>query len=206
MLICGTSSYKDGRWVIDDYNEQKSLEEITARGLRPGDPVGELQDPSLAAEAAMLAGDAGPSKQERSAGASLSVYRAGGPTTIFGGSGWGPYSEGPLNAVKKSMLTRDGVTEDNWMCVAAQRTLDMGEEWKGLRRAVLKANGGMSTSGDSEATKRATPDDVGQEHGGRKRSRTEDHAPLGVYEPQTGIVLRTHAPPSLITRVLNSHT
>ena len=65
MLICGTSSYKDGRWVIDDYNEQKSLEEITARGLRPGDPVGELQDPSLAAEAAMLAGDAGPSKQER---------------------------------------------------------------------------------------------------------------------------------------------
>ncbi|KAI0089622.1 chromatin remodelling complex Rsc7/Swp82 subunit-domain-containing protein [Irpex rosettiformis] len=198
-MITARSAYKlhgakmivNGRWIIDDYNEPKVLEEITARGLKPGDPVGDLQDTStLAAEAAMLAGEMGSSKQERSTGASLGMYRAGGPTTLFGGSGWGPYSEGPLNAVKKSMLTRDGVHEDNWMFVAAQRTLEMGEEWKKLRRAALRANGGADVgSGGGEATKRAAPDVTGPGHAGNKRPRAGEDGPLGVYEPQTGIVL-----------------
>lgn len=116
------------------------------------------------------------------------MYRAGGPTTIFGGSGWGPYSEGPLNAVKKSMLTRDGVSEDNWMFVAAQRTLEMGEEWKELRRAALKTNGGAGSSDGVEGGKRTTFENADSARVGNKRSRIGDDAPLGVYEPQTGLV------------------
>jgi chromatin structure-remodeling complex protein RSC7 len=181
----------DGRWVIDDYNEEKSMEEIAARGLRAGDPVGELQDTStLAAEAALLAGNAArdAGKQERG-GPSSGMYRAGGATTIFGGSGWGPYSEGPLNAVKKSMLSRDGVSEDNWMFIAAQRTLEMDEEWKTLRRAALKESAGLDASGIVEGEKRVAPDESGSELPDAKRHKSSSDGPLGVYEPQTGLFL-----------------
>ncbi len=79
----------DGRWITDDYYESKVLEDISAKGLQAGDLVG-----------AATGGGGG-------------VYRAG-PTTLFGGNGWGPYSDGPLNAVRKSVLSLDGVTEENW--------------------------------------------------------------------------------------------
>ncbi|KAI0340443.1 hypothetical protein BDW22DRAFT_1379280 [Trametopsis cervina] len=197
-LITARSAYKlhgakmilDGRWVVDDYNEEKVLEDITARGLKPGDPVGELQDTStIAAEAAALAGlssrDGG--KQERG-GASAGIYRPGGPTTIFGGSGWGPYSEGPLNAVKKSMLNRDGVSEENWMAVAAQRTLDIGEEWKVLRKKALRASSGLTEAEAAKRQARADDMDVDVPGGNVKRQKTMDSEPKGVYDPQTGLV------------------
>jgi hypothetical protein len=110
-------------------------------GLQPGDLVGDLQDPSTQTELAQLTGGDKQSRVERGGGGG--IYRAGGPTTIFGGSGWGPYSDGPLNAVRKSMLTRDGLTEENWMSIAAQRTNEAGEEFSKLRREGLRVCGGI---------------------------------------------------------------
>ena len=188
---------KEGRWVIDDYYEDKAMEETLAKGLKPGDFVGDLQDTSnLANEAAALAagasgggGQAG--KGERSGG-SLGMYRAGGPTTIFGPSGWGPYSDGPLNAVRKSYLTRDGVNEENWMYVAAERTVEMSNDWTNLRKEALKVCGGIladTLDGEVDIGKgeKRSAEEIMEED--RRRREQESRLPLGVYEPQTGVVL-----------------
>ena len=121
------------------------------------------------------------------------MYRAGGPTTIFGGSGWGPYSDGPLNAVRKSYLTREGVNEENWMWVAAERTMDMTGEWTKLRKNALKACGGILGDipevGHEPPAKgeKRTAEEILEEE--RRRQERERQLPMGVYEPQTGIVL-----------------
>ena len=177
----------DGRWVVDDYYEDKVLEEITAMGLQPGDLVGDLQDPSTQTELAQLTGDK-QSRVERGGGGG--IYRAGGPTTMFGGSGWGPYSDGPLNAVRKSMLTRDGLTEENWMSIAAQRTIETGEELSRLRREALRVCGGILSDPSSTPTspKRSTEEE-NEETREEKRRREEAELPLGVYEPHNGIIV-----------------
>ena len=173
---------------MDDYHEDKVLEEITALGLQPGDLVGDLQDPSTQTELAQLTGGDKQSRVERAGGGG--IYRAGGPTTIFGGSGWGPYSDGPLNAVRKSMLTRDGLTEENWMSTAAQRTIETGEEFSKLRREALRVCGGIL--GDPSSTPgspKRSADEESEETREEKRRREEAELPLGVYEPHNGIVV-----------------
>jgi hypothetical protein len=182
----------DGRWVVDDYYEDKVLEEITAMGLQPGDLVGDLQDPSTQTELAQLTGGDKQSRVERAGGGG--IYRAGGPTTIFGGSGWGPYSDGPLNAVRKSMLTRDGLTEENWMSIAAQRTIEAGEEFGRLRREALRVYGGIL--GDPSSTPgspKRSAEDENEETREERRRREEAELALGVYEPHNGIVVCEHA-------------
>lgn len=169
------------------------LEEITAKGLKPGDPVGDLADPSAATadSQAKAALNARTDKNERG-GSGVGMYRAGGPTTIFGGAGWGPYSDGPLNAVRKSLLNRDGLNEENWMYVAAQRTLEAGEEWAHLRKNALKVCGGILEAEQMERRyKRGVEEEEDYEVDERraKRRKEIDDLPLGVYEPQTGIVL-----------------
>src|SRR5258705_5505564 len=189
----------DGRWVVDDYYETKVLEEITARGLKAGDLVGELPDPnaqhqhnvelsSLIGGASLdrgnLGGAGGPS------GSGGGIYRAGGPTTIFGGSGWGPYSDGPLNAVRKSMLARDGLTEENWMVIAAQRTAEASEEFSRLRREALRACGGiLSDPSSTPGSPKRSAEDGSEETREERRRREEAELPLGVYEPHNGIIV-----------------
>ena len=135
LLLTYLAFLLDGRWVVDDYYESKVLDEITARGLKAGDLVGDLPDPNAqhqqhntelnalmggtSLDRGILGGAGGPS------GSGGGIYRAGGPTTLFGGSGWGPYSDGPLNAVRKSILSRDGVSEENWMWMMALRVCEM---------------------------------------------------------------------------------
>jgi chromatin structure-remodeling complex protein RSC7 len=82
-------------------------------------------------------------KNERGGGGGGGVYRAGGPTTLFGGNGWGPYSDGPLNAVRKSILSRDGVGEENWMFMMAKRVTDASAEWGKLRKEAMKVVEGV---------------------------------------------------------------
>lgn len=182
----------DGRWVTDDYYESKCLTEITEKGLKPGDLVGELPDPLG------VSSQTAPSGQQPTTSTSSGIYRAGGPTTIFGGTGWGPFSDGPHSAVRKSLLTREGLTEENWMFEAARRVGDAGEEWTRMRRKARVACGGILGDGldkgkgkevqvaEGEEKRGATEELEGAE---RKRSRAEDSQyPLGVYEPHTGLV------------------
>lgn len=172
--------------MVDDYYEDKVLEEITALGLRPGDYVGDLADPQATNEAAQLAAGDKQSRNDRIGGSGM--YRAGGPTTIFGGPGWGPYSDGPLNAVRKSLLTRDGLTEENWMLIAAQRTMEASDEWTKIRKEALKVCGGILGDGASGSPKRSAEEDP--EGGDEKRRKEEERdLPFGVYEPHSGIVL-----------------
>lgn len=187
----------EGRWVTDDYYEDKVLEEITAKGLKAGDLVGELQDPNAPAQqdqSLLAVPSNAASKDNRGGGSGGSMYRPGGATTIFGGSGWGPYSDGPLNAVRKSLLTRDGLNEENWMLVAAQRALEADEEWATLRRENLRACGGIlgDIEEETRAAKRGVAEvgDVEVAEEPKKRKYYDDGPyPMGVYEPQTGIVL-----------------
>jgi chromatin structure-remodeling complex protein RSC7 len=182
----------DGRWVTDDYYESKCLAEITEKGLKPGDPVGELPDPLGASSQTV------PSGQQPTTSTSSGIYRAGGPTTIFGSTGWGPFSDGPHSAVRKSLLTREGLTEENWMLEAAKRVGDAGDEWTRMRREARVACGGILGDGldkgkgkevqvaEGEEKRGATEELEGAE---RKRAKAEESQyPLGVYEPHTGLV------------------
>ncbi|KAG6380160.1 chromatin remodelling complex Rsc7/Swp82 subunit-domain-containing protein [Boletus reticuloceps] len=147
-LVTARSAYKlhgakmiiDGRWITDDYYEGRVLADITAKGLSPGDFVGELPDP-LAASASNIPAISAPS--QTFSGTNQGVYRAGGPTTLFGASGWGPFSDGPHSAVRKSMLTREGLTKDNWMSEAARRIQEMNSEWTKMRQEARTACGGI---------------------------------------------------------------
>ncbi|KAF8639179.1 hypothetical protein AX17_001666 [Amanita inopinata Kibby_2008] len=213
----GSKMIIDGRWVVDDYYEGKMLEEITAKGLKPGDPVGELPDPNAphhSNELSSLTGGAGAGAGRGERGSGGGIYRAGGPTTIFGGSGWGPYSDGPLNAVRKSLLSRDGVTEENWMYMMAMRVIDAGEEWTKCRKEALKPYSGIDAVGGHDGTMassfiRAKLKEVEEEEVDAKENVTDpvakkrkvsydkDEPPLGVYEPHTGIVqYRTDTQPT----------
>ncbi|KAJ7764533.1 chromatin remodelling complex Rsc7/Swp82 subunit-domain-containing protein [Mycena maculata] len=186
----GSKMIIDGKWVVDDYYEEKSLEEITARGLKAGDPVGELPDPNGLYHANEPANpNPKADKNDRGGGLPMGLYRAGGPTTIFGSSGWGPFSDGPLNAVRKSLLSRDGVSEENWMWMAATRTLAAGEEWARWRKEGVQP---MDLAGNIVKGKRkAEPDDEQQEgasSGKKPRPELTDDLPLGVYEAHSGVV------------------
>ena len=125
------------------------MEEITARGLKAGDLVGELPDPNATHHSNELsalnatAAAASSNKNDRGGGGGGGIYRAGGPTTLFGGNGWGPYSDGPLNAVRKSVLSRDGVGEENWMFMMATRVSDASAEWGKLRNEAMKVVEGV---------------------------------------------------------------
>lgn len=139
------------------------------------------------------------------------IYRAGGPTTIFGGSGWGPFSDGPLNAVRKSLLSRDGVTEENWMWMMAGRVNEADEEWARLRkegkgRARLSVDGVvMGGRGSAWERNDIIVEDVKEEKvvqgedgdavatdtnvAGTKRKSDDDEGAIGVYEPHSNLVL-----------------
>ncbi|KAF8128714.1 chromatin remodelling complex Rsc7/Swp82 subunit-domain-containing protein [Boletus edulis] len=198
-LVTARSAYKlhgakmiiDGRWVTDDYYEGRVLADITAKGLSPGDFVGELPDP-LATSASNIPAISAPS--QTFSGTNQGVYRAGGPTTLFGASGWGPFSDGPHSAVRKSMLTREGLTKDNWMSEAARRIQEMNSEWTKMRQEARTACGGIlerkSSSGKGKGKEEVNGamDVDGEGDASQKRKVDVGELPFGVYEPHTGLV------------------
>lgn len=166
------------------------LADITAKGLSAGDFVGELPDP-LASSASNLPAISAPSQMF--SGTSQGVYRAGGATTLFGGSGWGPFSDGPHSAVRKSLLSREGLTGENWMSEAARRAHEMNAEWAKMRQEARTACGGIlegnpgSAKGKEKEEVNGAMDVDGEGDVGQKK-KTVDDLPLGVYEPHTGLV------------------
>lgn len=136
----------------------------------------------------------------------LGLYRTGGPTTVFGGSGWGPFSEGPLNVAKKAMLNREGASEENWMSIMAERTADANAEWSKGRREALKALGGIfetdmgrssaravdasnSDPSKSQNTEESKSKDELQAANRRRKAKVAKHAdyPFGVFEPHSSL-------------------
>ena len=179
--------FSDGKLVVDDYYEEKALADITARGLKPGDPVTDLieQEALQAAEnsaiAALNKAANNPNKAERSG---LGIYRTGGPTTVFGGTGLGPFSDGPIHVAKRAMLNREGANEETWMKVMAERTRDANSDWTKGRAESLRPLGGL-LSGDKERARDETMDVDGAE---AQRDSITSLYPIGMYEPHTGIV------------------
>lgn len=161
--------------------------------------MGELVDPNAAAAAAAnaTANENALASQKADRGSGMGMYRAGGPTTIFGGSGWGPYSDGPLNAVRKSLLNRDGLNEENWMLIAAQRTSEASAAWarqrKGLLRGFAGSIEGTPRTGvykDGGREKRDAEEPGGAEDRKRRKVRHEAEVePRGVYEPHNAVYL-----------------
>lgn len=152
---------------MDDYYEDKVLADITEKGLKPGDLVGELADPNAPSAAALAAAELANAQKADRAGGTQGIYRAGGPTTLFGGPGWGPYSDGPLNAVRKSLLNRDGLNEENWMLIAAQRTAEASAEWSKQRRRALVPYGGIFGAAPAAHSAPAGKDEEEEGEGGR---------------------------------------
>lgn len=132
--------------------------------MKAGDPVEELieQQQQAVAEASGAGKDRSVgNKNERSG---LGIYRTGGPTTVFGGMGLGPFSDGPINVAKKAMLNREGVTEENWMFAMAERTREANEEWTKGRKEAFRPCGGLVDNDD------------------------DGIHPLGVFEPHSYLV------------------
>lgn len=181
----------DGRWITDDYYEDRVLADITAKGLSPGDFVGELPDPT-ATSASNVPTISAPS--QTFSGTNQGVYRAGGPTTLFGASGWGPFSDGPHSAVRKSMLSREGLTGENWMWEAARRVHEMNTGWAKMRQEARIACGGVlegspsSGKGKEKEEASGAMDVDGEGDVGKKKKVDDTEFPLGVYEPHTGLV------------------
>ncbi|KAH9988075.1 chromatin remodelling complex Rsc7/Swp82 subunit-domain-containing protein [Russula compacta] len=176
----GSKTLIDGRWVVDDYYEDKVLADITEKGLKPGDLVGELADPNAPSAAALAAAEVANAQKADRAGGTQGIYRAGGPTTLFGGPGWGPYSDGPLNAVRKSLLNRDGLNEENWMLVAAQRTAEASADWAKQRRRALVPYGGIfGSSAAVAASVRAEKEEDEEEEGEEKVGNVKKEGLLG---------------------------
>lgn len=133
----------DGRWVTDDYYEDKALAAIAELGVKPGDLVGDLVDPNAEAEsrAEKASRTLGNDRDYgASGGGGGSMYRPGGPTTIFAGHGFGPFYE-PLNPVRKALLNRDGVSEENWMWMMASRVREADERWRKCRSGAISGAG-----------------------------------------------------------------
>ncbi|TRM67020.1 chromatin remodelling complex Rsc7/Swp82 subunit-domain-containing protein [Schizophyllum amplum] len=180
----GARTIVGGRWVVDDYYEARAKAEAAEKGAKPGDPVADPNPPAPAAHLDEAGGLALTSASHPNQTSSGGIYKTGGPTTIFGSAGLGPFSDGPLNAVRKSLLTRDGATEENWMALAAARTRAMDDEWKKWRTENVRPV--------------VPPDSVDfLREWTSPEARREPSPPRAVYEPHTGAwLLRSDTQPT----------
>jgi chromatin structure-remodeling complex protein RSC7 len=126
---------------------------------------------------------------------------------LFGGIGWGPYSDGPLNAVRKSILSRDGIGEENWMYMMAARVNDASAEWAKLRKEAVKVVKGVDglvmggalmpptdvSAGNKPAVQEPNKEEEdvqdlttvdGEKPSAKKRKNIERNA-VGVYDPHS---------------------
>ena len=158
------------------------MADTIAKGLKPGDLVGELTDLlSYASTKDPVAAQSQPSRGDgTSRGGGATLYKPGGPTTFFGGNGLGPF-DGDLSMIKKMAIQRDGVDRENWMWTAASKVREWNEEWTKARKERMKVCGGVLAAD-------ASANGVEVEGPDMKRRKVDNDLPLGVYEPHSGIV------------------
>ncbi|KIO28279.1 hypothetical protein M407DRAFT_49791, partial [Tulasnella calospora MUT 4182] len=137
FMAGGSKLVKDGRWVDDDYYEDKAREECISKGFKPGDLVGDVGDNSFTdpnREAKLAAAAAAAAQQlSTSTDRASAVYKTGGPTTFFGGAGLSPFA-GEMPSSRKAALGRDDVTEVNWMSMMASAVTEANEQFAKMRR------------------------------------------------------------------------
>jgi chromatin structure-remodeling complex protein RSC7 len=87
-------------------------------------------------------------------------------------------------------LNRDGLNEENWMFIAAQRTMEAGEAFAKIRKEALEVCGGVQVREElpiEQEVKKRTKDGGGG-GGKRRKLRGVEELPLGAYEAHSGIV------------------
>lgn len=144
----------------DDYYEDKAREECITKGFKPGDLVGEVGDNSFTdpnREAKLAAAAAAAAQQlSTSTDRASAVYKTGGPTTFFGGAGLGPFA-GEMPSSRKAALSRDDVTEVNWLTMMATAVVEANEQFAKIRKERLEQAGTGSASTAAPAGAPAPP-------------------------------------------------
>jgi chromatin structure-remodeling complex protein RSC7 len=139
--LMGARLVKHGKWVDDDYDEERAVVDCESNGWTPHGPV---LDEELAVNQYPSAG--GPGRPAANAGiladamaskSSLgSWYNVGGFTTQFGGNGADPWSD---HHAKRGKLRQLGVTEEDWILRTAEDARRIDETMRGYREERLNA-------------------------------------------------------------------
>ncbi|KAF8607255.1 hypothetical protein BDV93DRAFT_305333 [Ceratobasidium sp. AG-I] len=197
----GAKMIKNGRWVIDDYYESRSL----AEGRTSGELVGEITQEPVDPEQHHTSAAA------PTTSASNGVYRVGGPSTLYGGAGddIAPGMEIRLAAVRAAdnelaRMRRAAITTSQVATGAAVMAAGVGGvQPPGAPPAGIFAGvGGMGVPEplDGDFTRLERRSEVAEEV-------YVGEPPLGWYEPHTGVwhyradtqptrAKLTHAPPT----------
>ncbi|KAK8864469.1 hypothetical protein IAR55_001719 [Kwoniella newhampshirensis] len=166
--LMGARVVKNGKWVTDDYYEDKVLAECAENGY---EPYTEVQDDELAVNANANAG--GPSSRptlgdsSRTAANLAPFYTVGGPTTHFAGNGADPWSEAG-HGNRRTKMRGAGISEEDWMLRLAEDCRRMDEQLKGWRAERLAdLEGADGTKGWVYATEQLAEhnEDESQENG-----------------------------------------
>lgn len=141
--LMGARLVKNGKWVDDDYDEERALVDCEANEWTPHGPV---LDSELAVNQYPSAG--GPGRPPTNAGmladamatksALGSWSNVGGFTTQFGGNGVDPWSD---YHAKRGKLRQLGVTEEDWILRTAEDSRRIDETlrvYRGERLASLE--------------------------------------------------------------------
>ena len=171
---------------MDNYYEDRALQEVIVKGITPGSPVRELPNPT-ATSTSNLPTNTLPA--QASLGISHGIYRAGSPMTLFSGTGLGPFSDGPHSTVRKSMLSREGLTLENWMAEAARHMAGMNSNFAKMRREAMAPCGSILDD-DARDKLKEQSNEVDDGDGSTKKKLKVEYSqfPLGVYEAHTGLV------------------
>ena len=87
------------------------------------------------------------------------------------------------------MLSREGLTSENWMAEAARRAGEMNGNFAKMRREAMAPCGGILDD-DARAKLKEQSNEVDDGDGSTKKKRKVEYSqfPLGVYEAHTGLV------------------
>lgn len=155
--LMGARLVKDGKWVDDDYDEERALKDCETHGYKPHGPVTEeelAQNQYPSAGGPRPSASAGIFADGQASKTSLqSWYSAGGPTTQFGLNGADPWADN-LNQ-KRHRLRQLGVTEEDWMLRTAEDSRRIDEQLRGYREErITELEGVDATRGWVYATER----------------------------------------------------
>ncbi|ORY21113.1 chromatin remodelling complex Rsc7/Swp82 subunit-domain-containing protein [Naematelia encephala] len=157
--LMGARVVKNGKWVTDDYYEEKSLAECVENGFTPGAVAHE--DEILANALTALNPQGRPpnntATQEitRQAANLTSFYTLGGPTTTFAGNGADPFSEHG-HGHKRARLRNVGVTEEDWILRTAEESRRIDAQLKAYRAERLVELNGPDLNGWVWTAERST--------------------------------------------------